>query len=83
MARLGGGGGGGREVPAAYCPKTINDSEMKFAAAVKDHKLINFLWFNWRITSSLHYDDVITVQIFLVFSKFSAIKGVKFRELGK
>ena len=30
-------GGGGREVPAAYNSKTINDNEMKFGGVVKDH----------------------------------------------
>ena len=69
MCVCGGGGGGG--VPAAYSSKTNNDSEMKFAAAVKDHKLINFVWFNWRITSSLHYDDVITVKMLSFFKIFS------------
>ena len=32
-----GGGGGGRKVPAAYNSKTINDNEIKFGGAVKDH----------------------------------------------
>ena len=37
--QLGGGrgGGGGRKVPAACNSKTVNDNEMKFGGAVKDH----------------------------------------------
>ena len=54
-------GGGG--VPAGYNSKTINDNEMKLGGVVKDYYLINLVWFNWRITSSLHHNDVITVKI--------------------
>ena len=58
-----GGRGGGRSVPAAYNSKSINDNKMKLGGVVKDHWLINLMWFNWRITSSLRHNDVITVKI--------------------
>ena len=38
-------------MPTAYNSKTINDNEMKFVGVVEDHKLINLVWFNWRMTS--------------------------------
>ena len=50
-------------MPAAYNSKTINDNKMKLGGVVKDHWLINLMWFNLRITSSLRHNDVITVKI--------------------
>ena len=50
VAQLG-GGGGGRKVPTAYSSKTINDNKVKLGGVVKDHELINLVWFNWRMTS--------------------------------
>ena len=54
---------GGWKVPAAYNSKTINDNEMKLGGVVKDHYLINLVWFNWRMMPSLRHNDVITVKI--------------------
>ena len=68
-----GGGGGGGEVPAAYDSKTIKDNEMKLGEVVKDHWLINLVWFNSRIMSSLRHNDV-NCQNF----EFSPIKEEKF-----
>ena len=39
-------------MPTAYNSKTINDNEMKLGGVVKNHKLINLVWFNWCMTSS-------------------------------
>ena len=61
----------GRKVPAAYNSKTINDNEMKFGGIVKDHWLIKFFWFYWRMTSSLHHNDVITVKILSFYKIFT------------
>ena len=74
VARLGFGGGKGREgrkVPAAYNSKTINDNEMKFGGVVKGHQLISLVWFNLRMTSSLHHNDVITVKILSFYKNFT------------
>ena len=60
-----GGGGGGRKVPAAYNSKTINDIEAN-----------NLVWFNWRMTSSLRHNDVITVIDVSEFKK-RQINGTK------
>ena len=49
MAQL--GGGGGRKLPAAHNSKTINDNGIKFGGVVENHKLINFILFNWPMTS--------------------------------
>ena len=49
-------------MPAAYNSKTINDNEMKLGGVVKDHYLINLVWFNWRMMPSLRHNDVITVK---------------------
>ena len=65
VAQLGGGGGGGRKVPAAYNSKTINDIEAN-----------NLVWFNWRMTSSLRHNDVITVIDVSEFKK-RQINGTK------
>ena len=64
-------GGGGRKVPAVYNSKTINDNEMKLGGVVKDHWLINLVWFNWRMTSSLRHDDVMTVKILSFYKNFT------------
>ena len=40
------------------------------------------MWFNWRMTSSLHHNDVITVKI-LSFTKISPIKEEKFRDVSE
>ena len=53
-----GGGGGGGKCPQAYNSKTIDDNEMKLGGVVKNHYLINLVWFNWRMTSSLRHNDV-------------------------
>ena len=72
MAGLGGEGGGGwRKVPAAYNSKTINDNEVKFGGVVKDHELINSLLVNWRMTSSLHHNDIITVKNLSFYKNFT------------
>ena len=63
--------GGGRKVPAVYNSKTINDNEMKLGGVVKDHWLINLVWFNWRMTSSLRHDDVMTVKILSFYKNFT------------
>ena len=81
-----GGEGGGRKVPAAYNSKTINDNEIKFGEVVKDHLVINLVWFNWRMTSSLHHNDVITVKILshiYSFTKILPIKEEKFRDVSE
>ena len=56
------GAGGGK------CPRPITLNlfmviEMKFGRVVENHKLINLVEDNWQITSSLHHDDVRTVEI--------------------
>ena len=71
VARLAIGGGGGQKVLGAYNSKSINNNEMKFGEVVNDHKLINFVWFNWRVTSSLHHNDVITVKILSCYKNFT------------
>ena len=58
-------------MPTAYNSKTINDIEMKLGGVVKDHKLINLVWFNWRMMSSLRHNDVITVKIFSFYKNFT------------
>ena len=69
-------------MPAAYNSRTINDNEMKLGGVVKDHKLINVVWFNWQMTSSLRHNDVITVKI-LSFTKISPIKEEKFIDVSE
>ena len=56
-------------MPAAYNSKTINDNEMKLGGVVKDHWLINLVWLNWHITSSLRLNDVINCQNFEFLQK--------------
>ena len=51
-----------RKVPAAHNSETINDNAMKFDGVAENYKLI--LIFNWLMTSSLRYNDVITAKIF-------------------
>ena len=74
-----GGGGGEGGVPAAYNSKTINDNEMKLGGVVKDHLLINLVWFNWRMTSSLRHNDVITVKIWSVYKNFTSQRRKVYR----
>ena len=62
---------GGRKVPTAYNSKTINDNEMKLGRVVKDHYLINLVWFYWCMTSSLRHNDVITVKILSYYKNFT------------
>ena len=57
-------------MPAAYNSKTINDNEMKLGGVVKDHWLINLVWFNWCMTS-LHHNDIITVKILSFYRNFT------------
>ena len=49
--RVAGPGGGGKKVPASHNSKTINANEMKFGGVVENHKLINLVSCNWRMTS--------------------------------
>ena len=39
-------GRGGGEVPRAYNSKTINGIEMEFGWVVKNHEVINLVWFD-------------------------------------
>ena len=59
-------------MPATNNSKTINDNEMKFGGVVKDHSLINLLWFSWRMTSSLRHNDVITAKILNFYKNFTS-----------
>ena len=70
VAQLGGGG----EVPAAYNSKTINDNKVKLGGVVKDHELINLVWFNWRMTSLWCHNDIITVKNFEFLQRFHQSK---------
>ena len=66
-------GGGGGDVPAAYISsKTINDNKMKFAGVVKDYQLMNLVWFNWHMTSSLRHNEVITAKILSFYKNFTS-----------
>ena len=49
---------------AAYNSKTIQDIEIKFGGIVENCKVINLVLLNWRVTSSLHHNDIITVKTF-------------------
>ena len=52
---------------------------MKFVGVIKDHYLINLVWFNWRMTSSLYHNDVITVKILSFYKNFSNQRKVQRR----
>ena len=56
---------------AAHNSKTINDNGMKFGGVVKNHKLINLVYFNWLMTSSLRHNDVITAKIFSFYKNLT------------
>ena len=62
-----------RKAPAAHNSKIIHGIEMKFGRVVESRKLINLVQFNWRMTSSLRHNDVITVEI-LDFHEILPIK---------
>ena len=57
-------------MPAGYNSKTINDNEIKVGGVVKDHYLINLVYFNWRMTS-LHHNDVKSVKILNLNTNFT------------
>ena len=59
-------------MPAAYNCETINDNEMKFGGVVKDHSLINLVWFNCRMTLTLHHNDVTNVKILSYYKTFTS-----------
>ena len=61
-------------MPAAYNCETINDNEMKFGGVVKDHSLINLVWFNCRMTLTLHHNDVTNVKNFELLQNFHQSK---------
>ena len=59
-------------MPAAHNSKIINDNEMKFGGIVENYKLINLVYFNWLMTSSLRHNDVITVKSFSFYKNLTS-----------
>ena len=59
-------------MPAAHNSKIINDNEMKFGGIVENYKLINLVYFNWLMTSSLRHNDVITLKIFSFYKNLTS-----------
>ena len=64
-------------MPISHNFKTIHGIEMKFGRVVEIHKLINSVQFNRQMTSSLHHNDVLIVEIL----DFYEILPIKIRKV--
>ena len=69
-------------MPAAQNSKTIHGIEMKFGRIVENYNLINLVYLNWQMTSSLLHNGVITVKI-LDFYEIFPIKIRKIKSKDK